>query len=81
MQLQQTQTPYPTKEWLQPRRYKAHLMGTTYVYVFPELFRQAIGTKWNCALQHNPNLKCPSNVLEVKELLDEMNKLQGWKEL
>ncbi|CAI2180845.1 11067_t:CDS:2 [Funneliformis geosporum] len=29
-------------EWLQPRRYKAHLMGITYAYDFPELFHQAI---------------------------------------
>ena len=42
MHLQPTHTPYPTKEWLQPRRYKAHLLRTTYVYDFPELFRQAI---------------------------------------
>jgi acetyl-CoA carboxylase/biotin carboxylase 1 len=77
MHLQPTLTPYPTKEWLQPRRYKAHLMGTTYVYDFPELFRQAIRTQWNRASHHDPSLKCPSDVLEAKELvLDEKNKLQ-----
>ncbi|CEJ03891.1 Putative Acetyl-CoA carboxylase [Rhizopus microsporus] len=44
MHMQPLSTPYPTKEWLQPRRYKAHLMGTTYVYDFPELFpAQPIG--------------------------------------
>ncbi|RIA91939.1 acetyl-CoA carboxylase [Glomus cerebriforme] len=78
MHLQPTHTPYPTKEWLQPRRYKAHLMGTTYVYDFPELFRQAIRTQWNRASHYNPHLKCPSDVLEAKELvLDENDKLQG----
>ena len=52
-------------------------MGTTYVYDFPELFRQAIRIQWNRASHHNPNLKCHSNVLEAKELvLDENNKLQ-----
>ncbi|CAG8532450.1 333_t:CDS:2 [Funneliformis mosseae] len=77
MHLQPTNTPYPTKEWLQPRRYKAHLMGTTYAYDFPELFRQAIRILWNRASHHSPNLKCPSDVLEAKELvLDEMNNLQ-----
>ena len=35
-------TPYPTKEWLQPKRYSAHLSGTTYIYDFPELFRQGV---------------------------------------
>ena len=77
MHLQPTHTPYPTKEWLQPRRYKAHLMGTTYAYDFPELFRQAIRILWNRASHHSSNLKCPSDVLEAKELvLDENNNLQ-----
>ncbi|EDN10870.1 hypothetical protein HCAG_07331 [Histoplasma mississippiense (nom. inval.)] len=30
MHLRPVSTPYPTKEWLQPKRYKAHLMGTQY---------------------------------------------------
>ncbi|KAF9435540.1 acetyl-coenzyme-A carboxylase [Entomortierella beljakovae] len=69
--------PYPTKEWLQPRRYKAHLMGTTYVYDFGELFRQAIRTQWNHAVKQNPLLKAPSQVLEMRELvLDENQQLQ-----
>ena len=46
MHLRPVSTPYPTKEWLQPKRYKAHLMGTQYVYDFPELFRQAIQNSW-----------------------------------
>ena len=46
MHLRAVSTPYPTKEWLQPKRYKAHLMGTQYVYDFPELFRQAIQNSW-----------------------------------
>ncbi|CAI2199517.1 4573_t:CDS:2, partial [Funneliformis geosporum] len=40
-------------EWLQPRRYKAHLMGTTYAYDFLELFRQAIRIRWNRASHHS----------------------------
>ena len=46
MHLRPIATPYPVKEWLQPKRYKAHLMGTTYVYDFPELFRQAAVSSW-----------------------------------
>ncbi|CAG8507081.1 5656_t:CDS:2, partial [Acaulospora morrowiae] len=77
MHLQPIHTPYPTKEWLQPKRYKAHLLGTTYVYDFPELFRQAIRIQWNRASHYNPKLKCPNDVLEAKELvLDEKDKLQ-----
>lgn len=46
MHLRPIATPYAVKEWLQPKRYKAHLMGTTYVYDFPELFHQAAITMW-----------------------------------
>ncbi|KAI9281434.1 acetyl-CoA carboxylase [Umbelopsis sp. AD052] len=77
MHLQSLSTPYPTKEWLQPRRYKAHLMGTTYVYDFPELFRQSVQVEWAKAVKANSALKAPSNVLESKELmLDEDGNLQ-----
>ena len=55
MHLRPVSTPYPTKEWLQPKRYKAHLMGTQYVYDFPELFRQAIQNSWTKAVaKHAP---------------------------
>ncbi len=50
MHLRPVSTPYPTKEWLQPKRYKAHLMGTQYVYDFPELFRQATQNSWTKAV-------------------------------
>ncbi|CCD26626.1 uncharacterized protein NDAI_0I00570 [Naumovozyma dairenensis CBS 421] len=46
MHLRPIATPYPVKEWLQPKRYKAHLMGTTYVYDFPDLFHQAAMSQW-----------------------------------
>ncbi|KAK3368719.1 acetyl-CoA carboxylase [Podospora didyma] len=49
-------TPYPTKNWLQPKRYKAHLMGTQFVYDFPELFRQAIQNSWTKAVKKHPAL-------------------------
>ncbi|CAI2193698.1 4042_t:CDS:2, partial [Funneliformis geosporum] len=69
--------PTHAKEWLQPRRYKTYLMGTTYAYDFPELFRQAIRIRWNRASYHSSNLKYSSDVLEAKELvLDENNNLQ-----
>ncbi|CAI2186462.1 18318_t:CDS:2, partial [Funneliformis geosporum] len=48
-----------------------------YAYDFPELFRQAIRILWNRASHRSSNLKCPSDVLEAKELvLDENNNLQ-----
>ncbi|KAI9035090.1 acetyl-CoA carboxylase ACC1 [Aspergillus affinis] len=56
MHLRPVATPYPTKEWLQPKRYKAHLMGTQYVYDFPELFRQAFQNSWTSAVAKVPSL-------------------------
>ncbi|KAJ5287104.1 Acetyl-CoA carboxylase [Penicillium angulare] len=56
MHMRPVSTPYPTKEWLQPKRYKAHLMGTQYVYDFPELFRQAFQNSWTKALATIPSL-------------------------
>ncbi|WEW57838.1 acetyl-coenzyme-A carboxylase [Emydomyces testavorans] len=56
MHLRPVTTPYPTKEWLQPKRYKAHLMGTQYVYDFPELFRQAFQNAWTDAIASQPAL-------------------------
>ncbi|KAI8890576.1 acetyl-CoA carboxylase [Backusella circina FSU 941] len=77
MHMQSLSNPYPTKEWLQPRRYKAHLMGTTYVYDFPELFRQAIQTQWTLARKCDRSIKQPQQLVEAKELvIDEDNELQ-----
>lgn len=73
-------TPYPTKEWLQPKRYKAHIMGTQYVYDFPELFRQAIENSWTKAIAKIPSLrdKVPrqGECIETTELvLDDADEL------
>ncbi|KAK3331762.1 acetyl-CoA carboxylase [Cercophora scortea] len=56
MHLLPVSTPYATKNWLQPKRYKAHLMGTQFVYDFPELFRQAIQNSWTKAVKKHPAL-------------------------
>lgn len=72
LHLQPVNTPYPTKEWLQPKRYKAHVVGTTYVYDFPDLFRQAIRKQWKAV-----GKTAPAEPLVAKELvLDEFNKPQ-----
>ncbi|KAF1351089.1 acetyl-CoA carboxylase acc1 [Delphinella strobiligena] len=57
MHLRPVSAPYTTKGALQPKRYKAHIMGTQYVYDFPELFRQAIENSWNQVTALHPNLK------------------------
>lgn len=35
-------TPYVTKDLLQAKRFQAQTLGTTYVYDFPEMFRQVV---------------------------------------
>lgn len=80
MHLRPVSTPYPTKEWLQPKRYKAHLMGTQFVYDFPELFRQAFQNSWAKAVSKHTSLagKQPQldDVMEYSELvLDEHENL------
>lgn len=80
MHLRPVSTPYPTKEWLQPKRYKAHLMGTQFVYDFPELFRQAFQNCWSKAVSRHSSLegKAPQldECMEYSELvLDENDNL------
>ncbi|KAL1988453.1 hypothetical protein VTN96DRAFT_9508 [Rasamsonia emersonii] len=88
MHLRPVSTPYPTKEWLQPKRYKAHLMGTQYVYDFPELFRQAFQNSWTKSIEKIPSLaeKRPpvgecieynELVLDDKDNLVEVNREAG----
>ena len=49
-------TPYVTKDHLQLKRFQAQNNGTTYVYDFPEMFKQALERVWTnhakvCKLQ------------------------------
>lgn len=80
MHLRPVSSPYPTKGALQPKRYKAHIMGTQYVYDFPELFRQAFENEWKQVLSKHPHLKEKSpptgECIEYSELvLDEQDSL------
>ncbi|PSN72199.1 hypothetical protein BS50DRAFT_569745 [Corynespora cassiicola Philippines] len=89
LHLQPVSTPYPTKGALQPKRYKAHLMGTQYVYDFPELFRQATENAWIAAVSKHPHLreKQPAKgecieyyelVLDDNDQLTEVNRDPGF---
>jgi acetyl-CoA carboxylase/biotin carboxylase 1 len=76
LHLQPVHSAYPTKESLQPKRYQAHLVGTTYVYDFPDLFSKALNNVWASARQFNPSIVIPKKVLESTELvLDEHDNL------
>lgn len=76
LHLQPVDQPYPTKESLQPKRYQAHLVGTTYVYDFPDLFAKALENIWLKYRSFNPSQTIPKVFLESKELvLDEHDQL------
>ncbi|XP_072244094.1 acetyl-CoA carboxylase isoform X2 [Leuresthes tenuis] len=71
-------TPYVTKDLLQAKRFQAQTLGTTYVYDFPEMFRQALVKLWGLGD------KCPKDVLMCTELvldqegrLVQLNRLPG----
>ena len=62
--------PYPPKESIQPRRYRAHLLGTTYVYDFPDLFKAALEKTWDSFLSaQSATSKKPNTLLTCDELL------------
>ncbi|KAH9975794.1 acetyl CoA carboxylase [Lactifluus volemus] len=72
LHLQPVNQPYSTKESLQPKRYQAHLIGTTYVYDFPDLFSKALQNVWTKARANDISQSPPRVYLESKELvLDE----------
>lgn len=76
LHLQPVHHAYPTKESLQPKRYQAHLIGTSYVYDFPDLFSKALANIWNKARKTDPSLVLPKVMLTSKELvLDEHDQL------
>jgi acetyl-CoA carboxylase/biotin carboxylase 1 len=76
LHLQPVNHPYSTKESLQPKRYQAHLIGTTYVYDFPDLFSKALQNVWANARSNDLSLSLPRTYLESKELvLDENDQL------
>ncbi|XP_078787302.1 acetyl-CoA carboxylase 1 isoform X4 [Oryzias latipes] len=83
-------TPYVTKDLLQSKRFQAQSLGTTYVYDFPEMFRQALKKIWHSseAYADLPKSPPPSELLTFTELvLDaqdqmvQMNRLPGGNEI
>jgi acetyl-CoA carboxylase / biotin carboxylase 1 len=77
LHLQPVHHAYAVKESLQPKRYQAHIIGTTYVYDFPDLFSKALVNLWAKVRKANPSLKLPKKMLESRELvLDEHDQLQ-----
>ncbi|KAJ3915986.1 acetyl-CoA carboxylase [Lentinula edodes] len=76
LHLQPVHQAYSSKESLQPKRYQAHLISTTYIYDFPDLFSKALQNLWDNTRATNPTLVKPRVLLESKELvLDEHDQL------
>ncbi|KAI8854496.1 carboxyl transferase domain-containing protein [Chytridium lagenaria] len=67
--------PHALKEDIQPKRYKAHLMGTTYVYDFQELFRRAIEQSWITHMDVVGNVQL---VLNDSNELEEVERAPGF---
>ncbi|XP_034547322.1 acetyl-CoA carboxylase isoform X2 [Notolabrus celidotus] len=71
-------TPYVTKDLLQAKRFQAQTLGTTYVYDFPEMFRQALFKLWGPGDKYPKDvLICTELVLDPQGRLVNMNRLPG----
>jgi len=81
-------TPYITKDHLQLKRFQAQTNGTTYVYDFPEMFRQGLSKIWKdfkeaggTAAEPETLLSCVELVLDERDRLGEMTRLPGENEI
>uniref|UniRef100_A0A4W5MK54 acetyl-CoA carboxylase n=1 Tax=Hucho hucho TaxID=62062 RepID=A0A4W5MK54_9TELE len=74
--------PYVTKDLLQSKRFQAQTLGTTYVYDFPEMFRQALFKLWGPGDSYPKDvLMCTELVLDPQDRLVQMNRLPGDNEV
>lgn len=64
-------TPYLTKDYLQQKRFQAQSTGTTYVYDYPEMFRQMVDLQWKQYSEQRPseNIKIPDKLMDFVELV------------
>jgi acetyl-CoA carboxylase/biotin carboxylase 1 len=70
------ESPYPIKEKVQPKRQKAHALGTTYIYDFPELFKGALKRLWTNYVD-GEGMKPPTVLVNYRELvLNSMGELE-----
>ncbi|XP_064024237.1 acetyl-CoA carboxylase 2 isoform X2 [Pogoniulus pusillus] len=75
-------TPYVTKDLLQAKRFQAQSLGTTYVYDFPEMFRQALFKLWGSSeLYPKDILTYTELVLDSQGNMVQMNRVPGGNEV
>ncbi|XP_021953724.1 acetyl-CoA carboxylase isoform X2 [Folsomia candida] len=77
-------TPYKTKNYLQQKRFQAQSNGTTYVYDFPDMFRQVLERIWKEYSDSHEQVETPAQMLQYIELvldsqgnLVEQNRTEG----
>jgi acetyl-CoA carboxylase/biotin carboxylase 1 len=71
--------PHAPKQFIQPKRYRAHLLGTTYVYDFPALFAEAVKVEWAKLKQtvRPPKMECKELILNSIGELEETSRAPG----
>ncbi|XP_053325093.1 acetyl-CoA carboxylase 2 isoform X2 [Spea bombifrons] len=75
-------TPYVTKDLLQSKRFQAQSLGTTYVYDFPEMFRQALFKLWRSGETYPKDILTYTElVLDTQGQLVQLNRLPGGNEV
>ncbi|XP_070619443.1 LOW QUALITY PROTEIN: acetyl-CoA carboxylase 2 [Erythrolamprus reginae] len=76
-------TPYVTKDLLQAKRFQAQSLGTTYVYDFLEMFRQALFKQWGSTEGASPTdvLTYTELVLDAQGKMVQLNRLPGGNEI
>ncbi|XP_053938278.1 acetyl-CoA carboxylase 2 isoform X1 [Cuculus canorus] len=75
-------TPYVTKDLLQAKRFQAQSLGTTYVYDFPEMIRQALFKLWvSSELYPKDVLTYTELVLDSQGHLVQMKRIPGGNEV
>lgn len=64
-------TPYMTKDYLQQKRFQAQSSGTTYVYDFPDMFRQMTDKLWRQFIEEHSSelIVKPDKVFDYVELV------------
>lgn len=64
-------TPYLAKDYLQQKRFQAQSVGTTYVYDFPDIFRQMVDLLWKQYVQERitEDIEVPDKLMDFVELV------------
>lgn len=64
-------TPYLAKDYLQQKRFQAQSAGTTYVYDYPDIFRQMVDLLWKQYSQERLSelIQIPDKLMDFVELI------------